>query len=76
MRTTLNFPDDLIRQAKIRAAREGTTLTEIIVSGLTLAVQGTKPRRELPVSQAVGGLVKGVDWKSLHSSDRDGEVYR
>ena len=31
----INFPDDLHKEAKIRAAQEGTTLKEIIIRALT-----------------------------------------
>ena len=31
----INFPDDLHREAKIRAAQEGTTMKEIIIKSLT-----------------------------------------
>ena len=31
----IKFPDDLHREAKVRAAQEGTTLKEIIITALT-----------------------------------------
>jgi plasmid stability protein len=31
----INFPDDLHREAKVRAAQEGTTLKELIIDALT-----------------------------------------
>lgn len=31
----INFPDDLHKEAKVRAAQEGTTLKEIIIRALT-----------------------------------------
>jgi len=34
MKTTLELPDDLLRSAKIRAAREGTTLRAVITRAL------------------------------------------
>jgi hypothetical protein len=34
MKTTIELPDPLFRQAKILAARRGTTLRELVVEGL------------------------------------------
>lgn len=34
MKTTLDLPDDLMREAKIRAAREGKKLKDIVASAL------------------------------------------
>ncbi|MSU66855.1 MAG: hypothetical protein EXS38_12325 [Opitutus sp.] len=34
MKTTIELPDPLFRQAKIFAARRGTTLRELVVAGL------------------------------------------
>ena len=61
MRTTLNLNDNLIRQAKVRAAQLGVTLTEVIESALR---DKFKPADEpvsrrkvtLTVSSATGGL--------------------
>ena len=40
MKTTLNFDDQLIRTAKIRAAQEGETLTRLIERALRDYLQG------------------------------------
>lgn len=58
MRTTLDLPDELFREAKTRAVRQGTTLkqlmTECIRAGLSgqpyLASSQTTRRRPLPVA--------------------------
>ncbi len=34
MKTTIELPDPLFRQAKVLAARRGTTLRELVVEGL------------------------------------------
>lgn len=50
MRTTLDLPDDLLRRAKIAAVHRGSTLRDLVASGL---------RRELAASasaQARPGL--------------------
>ncbi|MGH2915990.1 MAG: DUF6364 family protein [Solirubrobacteraceae bacterium] len=65
MRTTVDLPDELLRQARQRAAREGTTLTALLADGLRLrlggAVAGRARRRRLPVSRVDGGLQPGID---------------
>jgi hypothetical protein len=76
MKTTLNFPDDIISDAKIRAVRENTTLTDIIVQGLEMRLKkGHKPGR-LPVSSASGGLVPGAEWERLTKDGPGNEDFR
>jgi len=65
MRTTVNLPDELLRQARRRAADEGTTLTALLADGLRLRLGGAaggrrRPRR-LPVSRVGGGLRPWID---------------
>ena len=40
----INFPDDLHKEAKIRAAQEGTTMKEIIIRALTEYLKKSKKR--------------------------------
>jgi hypothetical protein len=51
MRTSIDIPDALFRAAKTRAAVEGRTLRELMLEGLSLAVQkppaGTPPKKRL-----------------------------
>lgn len=64
MRTTVDLPDELLRQARQRAAQEGTTLTALLADGLRLRLQSTRRggrRRRLPVSRIGGGLQPWVD---------------
>lgn len=42
MRTTLDLNDDLMREAKARAAHEGRTLTSLIEDGLRLVLRGRR----------------------------------
>lgn len=64
MRTTLNLNDDLVRQAKQRAAAEDSTLTSVIEDALRRLLAGSAPldRREpytvrlLPPSDLQPGL--------------------
>ncbi len=65
MRTTVDLPDELLREARRRAADEGTTLTALLAEGLRLRLAGAGGargrRRKLPVSDAGGGLQPWVD---------------
>jgi hypothetical protein len=65
MRTTIRINDDLLWRAKKRAADEGRTLTSLIEEALALIVAKPKPGRrgrvELPVSEALGGVLPGID---------------
>jgi hypothetical protein len=65
-RTTVRLPEDLLARAKRKAAAEGRTLTSLIEDGLRLVVSESRApesRRPvvLPVSQATGGLLPGID---------------
>lgn len=65
MRTTVDLPDELLRQARSRATEEGSTLTALLADGLRLRLErettpsGT-PRR-VPVSRNHGGLQPWID---------------
>jgi hypothetical protein len=48
MRTTVSIPDELLQQAKVRAAQEGLHLRDLIERGLRLALlerRGSRLRR-------------------------------
>jgi hypothetical protein len=65
MRTTIRIRDDLLKQAKKKAAEEGRSLTSLVEDGLALILSKPKSRRQkrivLPVSKATGGILPGVD---------------
>jgi len=44
-KTTLNLDDGLLREAKKRAAQEGTTLTQVVEDALRAALTATPPER-------------------------------
>ena len=65
MKTTLNLDDELLAQAKARAALERKSLTRLIEEGLSLRLrtQPTAARKApaLPVFERGTGLRPGVD---------------
>ena len=66
MRTTVRLEDTLMREAKMRAAEEGITLTQLIADALRdrlAGMRGEGPAR-VPVeltSYGRGGLRPGID---------------
>jgi hypothetical protein len=47
-RTTVRLPPDLLRRAKLKAAKEGTSLTALMEEGLRYTVDGpAKVKREI-----------------------------
>ena len=76
MRTTLNIPDPIIRDAKRRAIEEDTTLTDLVIQGLKARLERGAPLGELPLSSKGGGLQRGVTWEGLEAADDQGENYR
>ncbi|MDP3178178.1 MAG: hypothetical protein Q8M76_09765, partial [Spirochaetaceae bacterium] len=62
--------------AKRRALEEGTTLTELIIQGLKVRLEKTLVSGPLPVSGASGGLMPGIDWRSLELPAGADEAFR
>ena len=57
MRTTVELPDDLLRDAKIRAALEGISLRDFFIAAVQqkLAPPAAKVRRLPPIIGTKGG---------------------
>lgn len=69
MRTTLDLDDELLREAKARAAREGESLTRFIDRALRVYLRPTRrPGRpfRLKLLIKMGTPVPGLNW-----DDRD-----
>lgn len=53
MRTTIDIPDETYRELKIKSAREGTTVRQILLRGIQHELEGTAEKRvrklELPL---------------------------
>jgi hypothetical protein len=61
MKTTIDLPDDVLHRAKIVAAQRRTTLKELFMSGLELAMKtdAEAPAREAALSRLRQGLNLG-----------------
>jgi hypothetical protein len=64
MKTTLDISDPLIREAKVMAQREGTTLRELVERGLKLALEERRARKRFRLRDA------SVDGKGLSHEAR------
>lgn len=56
MKTTIDFPDSLLRKAKARAAERGVSLRQFVTEPLEGKVSGAGQAAEKPWMQAFGGL--------------------
>ncbi|MYD92709.1 MAG: CopG family transcriptional regulator [Chloroflexi bacterium] len=64
MKTTLNLNDQVLRQAKQRAARDGITLTRFVEDALRARLAGTGRRRSpfrLQLETVTGDAPPNVD---------------
>ena len=74
MRTTVDLPDDLFRQAKAQAALEGTPLRDLIETGVRLALAqrkpGRKPKRQrFPLHRSKKpGSLKAADFRAAEAA--------
>jgi hypothetical protein len=57
-----NVPAHLVRQAKVKAAREGTTLTAVVIDALTRSLE-SRGEAEAP---AEGELRESMEWYGEH----------
>lgn len=65
MRTSVDIPDPLFRQAKKAARDRGTTLRQLLLDGLRSVVGGaerSRRHRMKDCSFGTGGLVDGLSW--------------
>ena len=47
MRTTIDIPDETLRELKVKAAREGTTVRQLVLRGVERALTEAVPVRKL-----------------------------
>ena len=70
MKTTVEIPDALFRDAKEYAARNGLPLREIVERGLRNVLQGDNPARRFrlkTITTKGQGLACPTDWATIRS---------
>jgi hypothetical protein len=71
MKTTVEIPDALLREAKEYAARQGVPMRELIETGLRLVLErkpSSRPRFRLKTITTKGeGLICDGDWSTIRS---------
>ena len=71
MKTTVEIPDALFREAKSYAARRGVPFREVVAQGLRLALEPSRtPGRRFrlrTVTTKGEGLQCGEDWAAIRS---------
>ena len=60
MKTTIDLPDDVLRQAKVIAAQRGTTLKELITQGLLHVTQSVSQDEQKKRRSALKCVVAGL----------------
>jgi hypothetical protein len=72
MRTSVDIPDLLLRRAKRLARERGITLRQLLVDGLTTALEREEPapkHRMKDRSYGEGGLASGLSWSDTERID-------
>ena len=72
MRISVDLPDALLRRARKLAAERGITLRQLLVDGLTMALDREELRpqhRMKDLSYGRGGLVRGLSWSDMERMD-------
>lgn len=76
MKTTVELPDDLFREAKAYAASHGITLREVVERGLQSVVRDSAPRgrrfRLKTITTKGQGIAGDSDWSSIRSKIYEG----
>ena len=78
MKTTIDFPDDILHRAKIVAAQRKTTLKELVIAGLAHALETPSThedtRRRERAARLIAALSKGRNTAAIGRLNRE-ELY-
>lgn len=79
MKTTIEIPEKLFRQAKMRAALEGVSLRELFLRGLQLALRSpsvdlNRPRTTFPLIRATQSQARLTDKQVAAAQDTDEDL--
>jgi len=75
MKTTIDLPEEILHRAKIVAAQRKTTLKELVISGLTHALETVPKDQELKrrerAARLIDALSKGRNTETVGRLNRD-----
>jgi hypothetical protein len=75
MKTTIDLPDEILHRAKVVAAQRKTTLKELVIFGLTHALDTPPADQEIQRRERAGRLIaslsKGRNTEPVGRLDRD-----
>ena len=75
MKTTIDLPEEILHRAKIVAAQRKTTLKELVISGLTHALDTPPEDQALKLSKRAARLIetlsKGRNKEAIGRLNRD-----
>lgn len=80
MKTTIDFPDELLHRAKIAAIERKTTLKEIVLQGVDYVISHPVPmpdpeaKRKARAATLIAALSRGRNTEPVGRLDRD-EIY-
>jgi len=78
MKTTIDFPEDLLHRAKIKAAEDKVTLKELVIRGLEYATTHPSPVsdsiRTKRAEKLIASLARGRNQEAIKPFSRD-EIY-
>ena len=75
MKTTIELPDDLFRQAKHYAVQQGIPMREVVERGVRVLVEGKQPKKKFrlrTITTKGDGLICDGDWNTIRSLIYDG----
>ena len=67
MKTTINLPESLLRKAKVEAAMRGTTLKDLVVRGLQMAINAPVASQEDMRKARTAQILKALEGKATTS---------
>jgi hypothetical protein len=70
MKTTVDLPDSILRQARIYAANHGITLREVFERGVQAVIEGRATGKKFRLKTVVTkgeGLICDDDWAKIRS---------
>lgn len=76
MKTTVEIPDDLFREAKEYAARHGLPLREVVTRGIRSVVRGSPRPAKFKLKTITikgSGLVEDLDWAAIRARIYEGQ---